>query len=108
MGNSTTNFPDGHGWTKTQKFHRPREALRFVIPRQLRLRSAASKRRYFAIASGDRDRYVLRRSRRVMYFGVDYYPEHWVYPYDGSPEQPEARWERDLELMIAAGINVVR
>lgn len=43
-----------------------------------------------------------------MYFGVDYYPEHWVYPYAGTPEQPEARWARDLELMRAAGVNVVR
>jgi beta-galactosidase len=43
-----------------------------------------------------------------MYFGVDYYPEHWVYPYAGTPEQPESRWERDVELMVAAGVNVVR
>lgn len=43
-----------------------------------------------------------------MYFGVDYYPEHWVYPYAGTAEQPEARWERDVELMLAAGVNVVR
>ena len=43
-----------------------------------------------------------------MYFGVDYYPEHWVYPYDGTPEHPEARWERDIELMLEAGVNVVR
>jgi len=43
-----------------------------------------------------------------MYFGVDYYPEHWVYPYDGTPEHPEARWERDVELMLDAGVNVIR
>ena len=43
-----------------------------------------------------------------MYFGVDYYPEHWVYPYAGTPEEPEARWKRDAELMSAAGVNVVR
>jgi beta-galactosidase len=43
-----------------------------------------------------------------MYFGTDYYPEHWVYPYAGTPEQPESRWARDAELMVAAGINVVR
>jgi len=43
-----------------------------------------------------------------MYFGVDYYPEHWVYPYAGTAEQPEARWRRDAELMSAAGVNVVR
>ena len=43
-----------------------------------------------------------------MYFGVDYYPEHWVYPYAGTPEKPESGWERDAELMVAAGVNVVR
>jgi beta-galactosidase len=43
-----------------------------------------------------------------MHFGVDYHPEHWVYPYAGTPEQPEARWERDAQLMVAAGVNVVR
>jgi len=43
-----------------------------------------------------------------MYFGVDYYPEHWVYPYAGSPENPEGRWEKDIGMMIAAGVNVVR
>ena len=43
-----------------------------------------------------------------MYFGVDYYPEHWVYPHGGTPEAPESRWERDVELMLEAGVNVVR
>jgi beta-galactosidase len=43
-----------------------------------------------------------------MYFGVDYYPEHWVYPYAGTAEAPESGWERDAELMVAAGVNVVR
>ena len=43
-----------------------------------------------------------------MYFGADYYPGHWVFPYDGSAEQPEARWEEDARLMAAAGMNVVR
>ena len=43
-----------------------------------------------------------------MYFGVDYYPEHWVYPYGGTAEAPESRWERDVELMVQAGVNVVR
>ena len=43
-----------------------------------------------------------------MYFGVDYYPEQWVYPYGGSPDNPEATWERDAELMVKAGVNVVR
>lgn len=43
-----------------------------------------------------------------MYFGVDYYPEHWVYPYAGTPEEPESRWERDAQLMSAAGIQAVR
>lgn len=45
---------------------------------------------------------------RRMYFGVDYYPEHWVYPYGGTPEEPEARWKRDAELMVQLGVNVVR
>lgn len=43
-----------------------------------------------------------------MYFGVDYYPEHWVFPYGGSAENPEAVWDRDAALMAKAGINVVR
>ncbi len=43
-----------------------------------------------------------------MWFGVDYHPEHWVYPYDGTAEEPEARWHRDVELMLRAGVNVVR
>ncbi|SHF63757.1 beta-galactosidase [Caldanaerobius fijiensis DSM 17918] len=33
-----------------------------------------------------------------MFYGVDYYPEHW----------PEDRWEIDAHLMEEAGINVVR
>lgn len=33
-----------------------------------------------------------------MFFGVDYYPEHW----------PEERWEEDCRLMSEAGITVVR
>ncbi|MBI3869460.1 MAG: beta-galactosidase [Verrucomicrobia bacterium] len=43
-----------------------------------------------------------------MYFGVDYYPEHWVYPHAGTPEHPEARWQEDVSLMMEAGVNVVR
>jgi beta-galactosidase len=43
-----------------------------------------------------------------MYFGVDYYPEQWVHPYGGSPENPEGAWEHDADLMVKAGINVVR
>lgn len=43
-----------------------------------------------------------------MYFGADYYPEHWIYPYDGTPEEPESRWEQDAQLMAHAGMNVVR
>jgi beta-galactosidase len=43
-----------------------------------------------------------------MYFGVDYHPEQWVFPYDGTSENPEAAWERDAALMVKAGINVVR
>jgi len=43
-----------------------------------------------------------------MYFGVDYYPEHWVYPYAGTKENPEACWEEDAALMREAGFNIVR
>ncbi len=43
-----------------------------------------------------------------MYFGADYYPEHWVYPFGGTPEKPESRWEQDALLMVKAGINAVR
>jgi beta-galactosidase len=43
-----------------------------------------------------------------MYFGVDYHPEQWVYPYGGSEQNPEEAWQRDAELMQQAGVNVVR
>ncbi len=43
-----------------------------------------------------------------MYFGVDYHPEQWVFPYGGTAENPEAEWLHDVELMVKAGINVVR
>ena len=43
-----------------------------------------------------------------MYFGVDYYPEHWVFPYGGTPDEPEAQWDIDAEMMVKAGVNVVR
>jgi beta-galactosidase len=43
-----------------------------------------------------------------MYFGVDYHPEQWVFPYAGTPENPEAQWQIDAELMAEAGFNVVR
>jgi beta-galactosidase len=43
-----------------------------------------------------------------MYFGADYHPEHWVHPYAGTAEDPEARWKQDIELMVAAGMNAVR
>ncbi|MFN7140881.1 MAG: beta-galactosidase, partial [Limisphaerales bacterium] len=43
-----------------------------------------------------------------MHFGVDYHPEHWVYPYAGSPEDPESRWQEDARLMVEMGANVVR
>ena len=46
--------------------------------------------------------------RPLMYFGADYYPEHWVYPYDGTEDAPESAWENDVALMVQAGINVVR
>lgn len=43
-----------------------------------------------------------------MWFGVDYHPEHWVFPYDGTADEPEARWKHDVSLMLRAGVNVVR
>ncbi len=43
-----------------------------------------------------------------MFFGVDYYPEQWVYPYAGSSDNPEAAWAKDADLMAKAGINIVR
>jgi beta-galactosidase len=43
-----------------------------------------------------------------MYFGVDYYPEQWVFPYAGTAENPEAQWRRDADLMVSAGFNIVR
>jgi beta-galactosidase len=43
-----------------------------------------------------------------MYFGVDYHPEQWVFPYGGTAENPEAEWQHDVELMVKAGINIVR
>lgn len=43
-----------------------------------------------------------------MYFGADYYPEHWVFPYDGTAEEPESRWDQDAQLMEHVGMNVVR
>ncbi len=43
-----------------------------------------------------------------MYFGADYHPELWVYPYAGSEEEREKRWEEDARLMAEAGINAVR
>ena len=43
-----------------------------------------------------------------MFFGVDYYPEQWVFPYAGTADSPEGAWECDAELMGQAGFNVVR
>ncbi|HTB83816.1 MAG TPA: beta-galactosidase [Candidatus Sulfotelmatobacter sp.] len=43
-----------------------------------------------------------------MYFGVDYYPEEWVFPYGGTADKPEAQWTQDAQLMHAAGFNVAR
>jgi beta-galactosidase len=43
-----------------------------------------------------------------MFFGVDYYPEQWVFPYGGTTENPEGAWEHDAALMAKAGLNVVR
>ena len=42
-----------------------------------------------------------------MYFGVDYHPEQWVFPYGGTPGNPESQWQTDAELAEAA-FNVVR
>jgi hypothetical protein len=39
-----------------------------------------------------------------MYFGVDFHPEPWVYA--GTPEEPESRWQREVELMVEIGVNV--
>ncbi|MDQ2830249.1 MAG: beta-galactosidase, partial [Chloroflexota bacterium] len=33
-----------------------------------------------------------------MFYGTDYYPELW----------PREQWPRDLDLMVAAGLNVLR
>ena len=33
-----------------------------------------------------------------MYFGADYYPEHW----------PKERWAVDAKLMKEAGFNLIR
>ena len=41
-----------------------------------------------------------------MYFGVDYHPEQWIYPYGGTADKPEAAWEQDAALMVEAGVNV--
>lgn len=43
-----------------------------------------------------------------MYLGAAYHPEHWVFPYDGTQEIPEDRWEEDAQGMAHAGLNVVR
>jgi beta-galactosidase len=43
-----------------------------------------------------------------MYLGAAYYPEQWVFPYDGTEEVPEDRWEQDAAGMAHAGLNVVR
>ncbi|MCS7089364.1 MAG: beta-galactosidase [Verrucomicrobiota bacterium] len=43
-----------------------------------------------------------------MYFGVDYYPEHWIPPYGGTADHPEGCWLEDIALMKEAGFNVVR
>src|SRR5258708_1058706 len=57
---------------------------------------------------------AVNASGTSMYFGVDYYPEHWVYPYAGTPERPQSRWERDVDgrcggrgIVGEGGIKVV-
>ena len=44
----------------------------------------------------------------MIYFGTDYYPAYWTFPFDGTEEDREARWGEDGRLMAAAGMNVVR
>jgi len=39
-----------------------------------------------------------RKGDKTMYFGVQYYPEHW----------PEDRWSIDVKMMKRAGVNTVR
>jgi beta-galactosidase len=41
---------------------------------------------------------LIRWNHGKFVFGADYYPEAW----------PESRWEKDAEMMQAAGINFVR
>jgi beta-galactosidase len=41
---------------------------------------------------------LIRWNHGKFIFGADYYPEAW----------PESRWEKDAEMMQAAGINFVR
>ncbi len=41
---------------------------------------------------------LIRWNHGKFIFGVDYYPEAW----------PESQWEKDAEMMQAAGINFVR
>jgi len=36
-----------------------------------------------------------------MYFGTDYYPEHWVYPYAGTPKNLNPAGNATPELMVA-------
>src|SRR6266496_5178020 len=86
----------------------------------MRTRSAASvyfanrrktAKRQFCIANGQFFSYSGKKpahERKPMYFGVDYHPEQWVYPYGGSADNPEATWERDAQLMQEAGMNVAR
>ena len=48
------------------------------------------------------------RDTTMIYFGTDYYPAYWTFPFDGTEEDREARWGEDGRLMAAAGMNVVR
>ena len=43
-----------------------------------------------------------------MYFGVDYYPEQWVFPYGGTADKPEAAMGTRRGIDGQAGVNVVR
>src|SRR5690348_17765978 len=78
----------------------------FTFSHSLRITSSTFRLRGWA----NEIRVQAERTARFkpMYFGVDYYPEQWVFPYGGTADNPEAQWEQDAELMVKAGVNVVR
>ena len=80
------------------------------VPSRQHRRQALRRRYAFLRLQARRVAFRIRLKPvgEVMYFGVDYYPEQWVFPYGGTADNPEGAWERDAELMAKAGINVVR